>query len=151
MELSQIKQYILPIILIIFIIIIYVTIGAMSYDITGVWVANPDFAEEAGINKIILYISDKQKGRDFSCYLYIENNKGEIIEDQTIILKPESKFLFSGKYSVQVEDSNSWSDVDTMNLVAKKNILTFYDKESSTVYAELFKDNSATEFSKNVN
>ncbi len=120
----------------------------MSYDIKGVWIANPDFATDAGIGKIILYIGDKYQGRDYSCYLYIENNKGKVIEDQTIIIKPESRFLISGKYSVEIEESNSWSDVDTMNIIPSKNIITFFDKESSVVYAELFKDNTATEYAK---
>ena len=70
------------------------------------------------------------------------------IEDQTIIIKPESRFLISGKYSVEIEESNSWSDVDTMNIIPSKNIITFFDKESSVVYAELFKDNTATEYAK---
>ncbi len=142
-------QYTWAMIIILTVIIISIGIGLSSYDLTGVWVANPDFANEAGIKEIILYIGEKVNGAH-SSYLYITNSTGQIIEDQSIIINVPKRAIITGKYSVQIENSNSWSDVNTMNIVRNKNVITFFDSETDTVYAELFKDNSATEYSKKI-
>jgi hypothetical protein len=118
-----------------------------SECLTGFWSADPDFCDESGLERFILFIGDLNINGTRSCYLLMQNEEGIILNDPVdvnitgIALSPlmVSKKTYSAYFDMDVDFFSSYQDL-TLFPYEGKMILTCDDEVTAVLYKDYVMD-----------
>lgn len=117
--------------IIVLVFVLFVYLLNERADLSGVWVAHPDFLASSELKSMILYINGGFINH--SGYLYAENEEG-IIEDKKISIRMLRAPFIDGYISTSAD---LWPDKMRLHVLNKNNI-QLYCKD--ILYARLYRD-----------
>lgn len=132
------------------IILLLILTTLLTIDVTGFWKVSPEFARDAGLNKLILYVRPKKNGI-YQSYLYMENSEGAVLENQQIELRINTKNFTNGYYPGSIIGSNTMDNVDAIKVSQSRGILTLIDRANGVICAEFYKDMYCSDIARSLN